>query len=126
MDRLLTLRGWEIASIISFLYTAIEAAVFRNGLSSTSRIRASGGSVAGLFLTVASAMAPYNAFLHGWLLPPLLLFLGYWTSGLLFVAPMKRVETLFAMVDRLVRVRGVGARTPVSLAEFLEVSYASV
>lgn len=126
MDVFLTLRGWEIASIISFLYTAVVAAILRRGLTPTSRLRAVGGSVAGLLLTVASAMAPHQPFLHGWLLPPLLLFLGYWTSGLLFVAPMKRIESLFAFVDRIVRVRGVGARAPVSLAEFLEFSYAAV
>ena len=126
MTVFMTLRGWEIASLISFLYTAVVAAGLRKGLSRVSRMRAVGGSVAGLLLTAASAVAPYQPFLHGWLLPPLLLFLGYWTSGLLFVAPMKRIETLFALVDRIFRVRGVGATAPVRLAEFLEFMYAAV
>jgi membrane-associated phospholipid phosphatase len=120
------LRGWELASMISFLYIAIVAAVLRKGLPPASRVRAVGGSVAGLLLTAASATAPYQPFLHGWLLPPLLLFLSYWTSGLLFVAPMQRIETLFAFIDRVVRVRGVGAKAPIRLAEFLEFSYAAV
>jgi len=126
MSVLLSLRGWELASLISFLYIAVVAAFLRQGLSPTSRMRAVGGAAAGLLLTIASAMAPYHPILHGLLLPPALLFLGYWTSGLLFVAPMKRIETLFACVDRIVHVRGVGAKAPVSLAEFLEIMYAGV
>src|SRR5215217_3081837 len=98
MSFLLPLRGWELASVISFVYTALVAAFFRTGLTPAARIRAVGGSVAGLLLAAASAMAPFHALLHGWLLPPALLLLGYWTSGLLFVAPMKQVEKLFALV----------------------------
>lgn len=126
MRFLLTLRGWELASVISFAYTALVAAFFRRGLPLSARIRAVGGSVAGLLLTAASAMAPFHPLLHGWLLPPALLLLGYWTSGLLFVAPMKQIEKLFAFVDRLFDVRRVGSLAPVSLAEFLEFSYAAV
>ena len=105
MEHFFALRGWELASVIAFAYTAIVAACIRNGLSATARLRAIGGCVAGLLLTVASAMAPYHAVLHAWLLPPALLLLGYWTSGLLFVAPMKRIEKAFAFIDRLVHVR---------------------
>jgi membrane-associated phospholipid phosphatase len=126
MRFVLALRGWELASVISFVYTAIVAALLPRGLPSSARIRAVGGSVAGLLLTVASAMAPFHPLLHGWLLPPGLLLLGYWTSGLLFVAPMKQIEKLFAVVDRLVDVRRVGALAPVTVAEFLEFSYAAV
>jgi membrane-associated phospholipid phosphatase len=126
MGVLLSLRGWELASIVSFVYTAFVAAFLRQGLSRTSRMRAVGGSIAGLLLTTASAMAPYNPFLHGWLLPPVLLFVGYWTSGLLFVAPMPQIEQSFALVDRVVRVRQVGAKTPAGVAELLEISYAAV
>jgi membrane-associated phospholipid phosphatase len=126
MRFLLALRGWELASVISFVYTALVAAFFRRGLSRSARIRAVGGSVAALLLTVASAIAPVHPLLHGWLFPPALLLLSYWTSGLLFVAPMKQVERLFAFVDRLVKVRRVGSLAPASLAEFLEFSYAAV
>lgn len=126
MRFLLTLRGWELASVISFVYTALVAAFLRRGMPASARIRAIGGSVAGLLLTAASAIAPLHPLLHGWLLPPALLLLGYWTSGLLFVAPMKRIERLFALVDRLVEVRRVGSLAPVTVAEFLEFSYAAV
>ena len=126
MEHFFALRGWELASVIAFAYTAIVAACIRNGLSATARLRAIGGCVAGLLLTVASAMAPYHAVLHAWLLPPALLLLGYWTSGLLFVAPMKRIEKAFAFIDRLVHVRRVGSLVPIGVAEFLEFSYAAV
>jgi membrane-associated phospholipid phosphatase len=126
MRFLLALRGWELASVISFVYTALVAAFFRRGLLRSARIRAVGGSAAGLLLTAASAMAPFSSLLHGWVLPPTLLLLGYWTSGLLFVAPMKQVEKLFAFVDRLADIRRVGALAPVTVAEFLEFSYAAV
>ena len=126
MGSFLALRGWELASVISFVYTALVAALIRKGLPGKTRLRAVGGCVAGLLLTVASALAPFRPLLHAWLLPPALLLLGYWTAGLLFVAPMKQIEKAFALVDRLVHVRRLGSRAPVSVAEFLEFSYASV
>jgi hypothetical protein len=126
MKLLLSLRGWELASVISFAYTALVAAVFRSGLPRAVRLRAVGGSVAGLLLTAASAMVAFHRLLHGWLLPPALLLLAYWTSGLLFVAPMRDVEKMFAFVDRLVHVRNFGSWAPSSVAEFLEFSYAAV
>src|SRR3954454_10024605 len=126
MTFLLTLRGWELASVVSFAYTALVAAFIRTGLPSAARLRAVGGSVAGLLLTVASAMARFHPLLHGWLMPPVLLLLGYWTSGLLFVAPMRDVEKMFAFVDRLVHVRNFGSWAPSIVAEFLEFSYAAV
>ncbi|MFL6279226.1 MAG: phosphatase PAP2 family protein [Vicinamibacterales bacterium] len=126
MTSLLTLRGWELASLVSFVYTALVAAFIRTALPSSARVRAIGGSVAGLLLTAASAMAPFHPLLHGWLMPPVLLLLGYWTSGLLFVAPMRHIEKMFALVDRLVHVRTFGSHAPASVAEFLEFSYAAV
>jgi membrane-associated phospholipid phosphatase len=55
-----------------------------------------------------------------------LLLLAYWTTGLLFVAPMRRIERAFACFDRLVRIRTLGDRTPNGVAEFLEFAYAAV
>ena len=126
MRFLFTLRAWELASVFSFVYTAFVATLLRKGLPSSVRVRAVGGCAAGLLLTAASAMAPFHPLLHRWLLPPALLLLSYWTTGLLFVAPMKQFEQLFAFIDRLVRVRRLGSLTPTSVAEFLEFSYAAV
>jgi len=35
-----------------------------------------------------------------WILPPVILLIGYWTSGLLFVRPMPRTESALAAIDR--------------------------
>ena len=125
MRLLLTLRGWEVASVLSFVYTAV-AALIRPGLPRAARVRGVGGSAAGLLLTTASALAPFHPLLHYWLLPPALLLLGYWTSGLLFVAPMKPIEKLFTAIDRVARVRKFAALSPTSVANVLEFYYVAV
>ena len=145
----LALRNWEIASYGMFAYTAILAALLR-GLAPGIRARAFAGSGAGLVVfiavaleanpahaavedldrkfvvTAASVLTPSNVFLHGWLLPPLLLLLAYWTSGLLFTAPMPRVEHGLVQIDRVLRVRAISSAAPRWIAELLELSYAAV
>src|SRR5262245_165895 len=121
-----TLRGWEVASLIAFTYAALAAAVLRRGLTSAVRFRAVGASIAGLAVTVASFIAPTNVVLHDWLFPPVLLLLFYWTTGLLFVAPMQRVEATFMGIDRALLIRDLSARTPTWLVEILEAAYAGV
>jgi len=121
----LALRNWEIASYAMFVYTAILPAVLR-GLAPGARGRAFAGSGAGLVVTAASVLTPSHVFLHGWLLPPLLLWLAYWTSGLLFTAPMPRVEQALLQIDRVLQVRAISSVAPRWTAEFLEFSYAAV
>lgn len=121
----LALRNWEIASVVLFAYTAILAAILR-GLAPGIRARAISGSAAGILVTAASILAPPAVVLHGWLLPPLLLLLGYWTSGLLFVAPMPRAEQALLQIDRVLRVRAISSTLPRWTAELLEFSYAAV
>lgn len=121
----LALRNWEIASVVLFAYIAILAAILR-GLAPGTRARAIGGSAAGISLTAASILAPPAVVLHGWVLPPLLLYLGYWTSGLLFIAPMPRAEQALLQIDRLLRVRAISSAAPRWTAELLEFSYAAV
>jgi membrane-associated phospholipid phosphatase len=73
----------------------------------------------------ASILAPANVVL--WLAaPPLLLFLFYWTTGLLFVAPMAGVEKVFLQIDRDLHIRELSSRTPAWLVEILEFAYAGV
>jgi membrane-associated phospholipid phosphatase len=121
----LALRNWEIASAVLFAYTAILAVSLR-GLSPGVRARAVGGSAGGILITTASVLVPSNVFLHGWLLPPLLLLLGYWTSGLLFTAPMPRAEQALRQIDSVLRVRAIASAAPRWTAELLELSYAAV
>ena len=121
----LALRNWEIASGVLFAYTAILAAILQN-LAPGIRARALAGSAAGLVVTAASALTPSNVLLHGWLLPPLPLLLAYWTSGLLFTAPMPRAEQALRQIDSVLRVRAIASAAPRWTAELLEFSYAAV
>ena len=119
------LRNWEIASVVLFAYTAILAAVLR-GLAPGSRRRVFAGSGAGVVVTAVSVLTPSNVFLHCWLLPPLLLLMAYWTSGLLFTAPMPRAEQALCQIDRVLQVRAISSAMPRWIAELLELSYAAV
>ena len=119
------LRNWEIASGLLFAYTASLSAVVR-GLPPRIRVRIFAGSAAGLTVVVASMLTPSNTVLHGWLLPPLLLLLAYWTTGLLFTAPMLRSEESLRQLDRALRIGRISSATPRWLAELLEFSYAAV
>ena len=61
-----------------------------------------------------------------WVFPPAALLIGYWTSGLLFVAPMPGAERWLAEVDGRLRIREVAARMPRLLVELLELAYAGI
>jgi membrane-associated phospholipid phosphatase len=118
-------RGWEAASAAFFVYIVAVALVLR-GLDPGSRRRALAGAVAGLGLVILSWRIAPHWMLHGWILPPLLLLLGYWTSGLLFVAPMPRAERILEGADRVLRIPALAARAPRPLAELLELAYAGI
>ena len=83
-------------------------------------------SAGGVVLTVLSALVPPHAVLHGWLLPPALLLLAYWTSGTWFVAPMSRVERQLQSFDRVLAIREWSAILPRWIAECLELAYAGI
>ena len=119
------LRSWQVASVIFFAYI-LGAAIARPRLPQRNRRQASAAAGAGLVLAAASALVPLNPVLHGWLIPPALLLLAYWTSGRLFVAPMVEVEETLMRLDRTLRVRSRAARAPRVVAEALEISYAGV
>jgi hypothetical protein len=108
-----------------FAYTAILAVILPR-LPPGARARALGGSAAGVAATATSVLVPSHVLLHGWLLPPLLLLLAYWTSGLLFTAPMPRAEQALRLIDHVLRVRAISSGTPRWIAELLEFSYAAV
>ena len=116
---------WPLASGLFFGYAAGVAATLPR-LERRRRRAALIFSAVGLTLSVVSARLPFTAVLHDWLLPPALLLLGYWTSGLLFVAPMPRAERVLFAVDRALHIRTIAAHTPRPLAEFLEFAYVGV
>jgi membrane-associated phospholipid phosphatase len=117
--------GWPLASRLFFGYAAGVAAALPR-LPWPRRRAALTFAAAGLALSVAAIRLPFVPVLHDWLLPPILLVLGYWTTGWLFVAPMARAERLLAGVDERLRIRAIAARIPPALAELLEFAYVGV
>ncbi len=118
-------RSWQIASVIFFAYI-VGAAIARPRLPHRNRRQATVAAGAGLALGTASVLVPFSPLLHGWLIPPALLLLAYWTSGRLFVAPMPAVEQALMRLDCTLRIRSRAARAPRLVAEALEISYAGV
>ena len=80
----------------------------------------------GLTVLAVSILLPGDGFANVWILPPALLLIGYWTSGLLFVAPMPRAERWLASIDARLRIQALAARFPSPLVEFLEFAYSGV
>ena len=119
------LRLWEAASIGYFAYIA-AAAIAIPTLTRAARARALALSAAGLLLALVSMKLPQSAVLHGWVVPPLLLLIGYWSSGVLFTGPMLGVERVLQQFDRALQIRRLSARSPRLIAELLELSYAAV
>ena len=110
---------WQLASGAFFLYVALVV-LWRGGDRPRDR-KAIAGAVAGLLLTLVSALVDL-LLLTTWIWPPLLLLIAYWSSGLLFVAPRPRQEAGLRWLDDRVGVREVARRTPRALAEILQES----
>jgi hypothetical protein len=119
------MRVWIAASLTFFFYVPAVATVMP-GLTRRARILAGLGSFVGLALALAAHAAPPTPLLHDWLVPPVLLLLGYWTSGLLFTAPMPRAEAALSAVDRWLDVEPAARATPRWLADVLEAAYVGV
>lgn len=116
---------WPLASGLSFAYATVVAALMPR-LPVRQRGRALICCAVGLALSALAVWLPYSTLLHDWLIPPVLLLLFYWTTGLLFVAPMPRAERVLAEADRALRIREIAARIPRPVAELLELAYAAV
>jgi PAP2 superfamily len=119
------MRAWIVASLVFFVYVAAVAPLIP-GLARGARIFAAIGSLVGLAIAVGAHLLRPTPLLHDWLIPPVLLLLGYWTSGLLFAAPMPRVETALWAMDRWLNVEPAGRATPRWLADVLESAYVGV
>ena len=116
---------WQLASLAFFAYVAL-AAELQPGLARRKRIRAWAGAAVGAAMAAVAVRLPADGLANVWILPPALLLLGYWTSGLLFVAPMPSAERVLLAVDAALRVQSMAARTPRWLAELLELAYSGV
>jgi hypothetical protein len=84
------------------------------------------GSAIGVVCILAwFAVSPWR-IPRDWIVPPILLLVAYWTSGLLFTAPSPVAESRLMAIDRKLRIREISARAPRALAEILEFAYAGV
>ena len=119
------MRAWIVASLVFFVYVLAVAPLVR-GLARQARRLAAVGSFAGLAIAAGAHLARPTPLLHDWLIPPVLLLLGYWTSGLLFAAPMPRVEAALWAMDTWLNVEPAARATPRWLADVLEAAYVGV
>ena len=118
------MRLWEAASVIFFVYVGIAGVLGRR--PARTRLLLYLGVGAGLLFALVTSRVPYLPLLHDWLAPPALLLLGYWTSGLLFIAPRTAQERALAAFDDRLRIDQIAGRLPGSLALLLEAAYAGV
>jgi membrane-associated phospholipid phosphatase len=116
---------WQLGSAIFLGYLGVVAALPR-GLPRRNQVRILWGIVLGTVVLVVSVALPADGVANVWILPPALLLLGYWTSGLLFVAPMPRAERFLARIDAALAIDRLAGRFPRPVAEFLEFAYSGV
>ena len=116
---------WPLASLAFFAYVAFVPAL-QPRRSARARLRVWVGAALGGAGAVAAMRLPPDGALNTWIFPPALLLIGYWTSGLLFVAPMPRAERRLLAIDTCLHVQALAARAPRLLAELLEFAYAGV
>jgi hypothetical protein len=116
---------WQFWSAIFLGYLALVAALPR-GLARRNRIRVLAAVALGIVVLAVSLRLPADGAANVWVLPPAVLLLGYWTSGLLFVAPMPRAERFLAHGDAMLGIDAIAARCPRPIAEFLEFAYCGV
>lgn len=116
---------WETAAALFFAYLAVVSRLLR-GVTPRRRLGALRLSGAGLAVSASARLLPGHSILHDWVLPPSLLLLAYWTSGLLFTAAMPGAERRLEAIDGMLRVDAAAAATPRWLAELLELAYLAV
>ena len=117
--------AWQVSSLIFFAYLMVVAALPR-GLTRTARRRVFAGAAAGVAVIAISTRLSADGLANVVVLPAAALLIGYWTSGMLFVAPMPRAERLLARVDRALRIDAITSACPRPVAELLEAAYTGV
>jgi membrane-associated phospholipid phosphatase len=120
---------WQTASVAFFAYVLVVV-VWRWRWPARRRagLIAAVGAAAGILTTLATLTAPVarQPLLVDWVLPPSVLLIAYWSSGLLFVAPNERQEKILIGLDARLGILEIARRTPRGLAEILEVSYVGI
>jgi len=119
------LMSWQSGTLIFLAYLAV-ATLVRPRLARERRMRAALCVLAGAMVLALSMALPGEHLLNAWVLPPTLLWIGYWGTGQLFVAPMPVLERGLLAIDRGLRVDDIAARLPSSVVEILELAYTAV
>lgn len=117
--------SWTLASVVFFAYLAVVAE-WRRAMSTRARWLTWIGSAVGAALAVAASRLPPDGLANVLVLPAAVLLVAYWTSGRLFVRPMRRAERALAAFDETLHVARIADSTPRWLAELLEVAYSGV
>ena len=125
LSRFSSMRLWETASLVFFIAVLlVSPVVTRAGHRRLLKVLA--GGLAGLLVTTAIAMTPYSPVVHDWFGPPVLLLMGYWISGWLFVAPRIRQEQALLRLDDRLNVLKIAHQMPQVLVELLELAYVGI
>lgn len=119
------MRAWILAGFVFFLYLVAVRPLVR-GLTRRRRATALASACVGLMLCGVAHVAAAHAILRDWILPPIVLLVAYWSSGLLFAGPMSWAEAALEAIDRRLRIDRIAARLPRWLAELLELAYLGV
>jgi len=119
----LSLASWQAAALAFFAYCILVAVVRQPRRARIERVLA--GSVFGLGVT-AIALATRESWLQTWIWPPLVLLIAYWTSGLLFLAPISDQEQRLLWLDAQLAASDIARQTPRTIAEVLEAAYVFV
>ena len=119
------MRPWNLAALVFFGYLLVLTPVLP-GLRRAARWQAFAGILTGLTLCLLAFLADGSPLLREWLMPPVLLLVGYWTSGRFFAGPMPGFERAFSLFDRRIRVDAAIRATPQWLQTALELAYAGV
>ena len=115
---------WQQAGLVFFAYLVLVLAGRRLHGRKARLVLA--GSFAAIVIVLVAGRVGQPAIMTDWLWPPIVLLLGYWTSGLLFVGPVAWQEQALVRMDERLRVREIARAIPRALAELLECAYVGV
>jgi hypothetical protein len=124
MQETIDIALWQSAGTVFFIYVILV--VIWRGLRGRAARLAFIGAAIGLTVILTAAYSGPPGALHDWIWPPVVLLIAYWTSGLLFVAPVPRQERALIWLDDRLAVRDAARRTPRFMAEVLEAAYIAI
>src|SRR5262245_14031088 len=116
---------WQAASLVFFIYVLVIVG-WRGARTRVAALQIAAGSMAGVAVVLISMLDVTPAILRDVILPPVVLLTGYWTSGLLFVAPSAAQERALAYLDNRLDILGIARRAPRFVAELLEAAYLGI